>query len=68
MVEEHRFVPAPGARRPRQGWLLGSVLDYRRGRTGLSVLDAENLADGPQAMAWLPHTLPLGFHGWFAPA
>ncbi len=67
MVEEHRFVAAPGARRPRQGWLLGSVLDYRRGRTGLSILDAENLAAGPQAMAWLPQALPLGFHGWFQP-
>ncbi|MGH8076159.1 MAG: carotenoid oxygenase family protein [Lysobacter sp.] len=65
MVEEHRFVAAPRARRPTQGWLLGTVLDYRRRRTGLSMLDAENLAAGPQAMAWLPNTLPLGFHGWF---
>ncbi len=68
MVEEHRFVAAPGARRPRQGWLLGTVLDYRRKRTGLSVLDAENLAAGPMAMAWLPHILPLGFHGCFVPS
>lgn len=68
MVEEHRFVAAPGARRPQQGWLLGTVLDYRRRRTGLAVLDAEHLAAGPLAMAWLPHTLPLGFHGCFVPA
>ena len=68
LAEEHRFVPAPDARRPGEGWLLGNVLDYRRGRTGLAVLDAENLAAGPMAMAWLPHTLPLGFHGWYVPA
>jgi carotenoid cleavage dioxygenase-like enzyme len=66
MVEEHRFVPAPDARRATQGWLVGTVLDYRRGRSGLSILDAEDIGGGPLAMAWLPHTLPLGFHGWFA--
>lgn len=65
MVEEHRFVPAPDARRTKQGWLIGNVLDYRRGRSGISILDAENLAGGPMAQAWLPHTIPLGFHGWF---
>ena len=65
MVEEHRFVPAPGARDPREGWLVGTLLDYRRGRSGLSILDAQRLADGPLALAWLPHTLPLGFHGTF---
>lgn len=68
MVEEHRFVAAPGARRPRQGWLLGTVLDYRRGRSGLAVLDAERLEDGPLAMAWLPYPMPLGFHGCFVAA
>jgi carotenoid cleavage dioxygenase-like enzyme len=66
MVEEHRFVPAPQAQRARQGWLIGTVLDYRRGRSGISILDAENLAAGPLAQAWLPGTVPLGFHGWFA--
>jgi len=66
MAEEHRFVPAPAARRPRQGWLIGSLLDYRRQRSGIAILDAENLAAGPLAMAWLPRMLPLGFHGWFS--
>ena len=22
--------------------------------------------DGPLAIAWVPYTVPLGFHGWFA--
>ncbi len=68
MVEEHRFVPAADDHLPGQGWLVGTVLDYRRGRTGLSILQADNLRAGPVAQAWLPHTVPLGFHGWFEPA
>ncbi len=68
LVEEHRFVPSMDDRVPGHGWLLGTVLDYRRGRTGLSILQADNLAAGPVAQAWLPYTVPLGFHGWFEPA
>jgi len=68
MVEEHRFVPAAGRERPQQGWLVGCVLDYRRGRSGISIFDAEQLGAGPLAQAWLPHSLPLGFHGWFQPS
>lgn len=67
MVEEHRFVPSADTRGPGHGWLLGTVLDYRRQRTGLSILQAGNLAAGPVAQAWLPFTVPLGFHGWFEP-
>ena len=66
MVEEHRYVPAADGRDP--GWLLGTVLDVRRRRSGLAVFDAGQLAAGPRALAWLGHSLPLGFHGWFSPA
>ena len=65
--EEHRFVPRPGGR-PGQGWLLGTLLDYEHGRSGVAVLDAEHVDDGPLATAWVPYTTPLGFHGWFAPS
>ena len=65
-AEEHRFVPKPGGKRPGQGWLLGTLLDHERGRSGLAVLDAERVEDGPIATAWVPYTTPLGFHGWFA--
>jgi all-trans-8'-apo-beta-carotenal 15,15'-oxygenase len=68
MVEEHVFVPKPGSRKPGQGWLVGTLLDHRRDRSGVAVLDAEHVADGPLAQAWLPYTVPLGFHGWFASA
>lgn len=66
LVEEHRFVPAADGRGP--GWLIGSLLDVRRRRSGLCVFDAGNLAAGPRAFAWLAQSLPLGFHGWFSPA
>lgn len=66
MAEEHIFVAKRGSKRPGQGWLVGTLLDHRRGRSGMVVLDAEHVDDGPLATAWLPHTMPLGFHGWFA--
>lgn len=68
LAEEHVFVPRPGSDRPDDGWLVGTVLDTRRGRTGLMVLDARHIDAGPVAQAWLPYALPLGFHGHFAPA
>jgi carotenoid cleavage dioxygenase len=64
--EEHRFVPRPGSSRPGEGWLLGTLLDYEHGRSGIALLDAEHVDDGPVATAWVPYTTPLGFHGWFA--
>lgn len=65
MAEEHRFVPRPGSGKPGDGWLVGTLLDFGRGRSGVAVLDARRVADGPLAIAWVPYTLPLGFHGWF---
>lgn len=64
--EEHRFVRKSGSSRPGEGWLLGTLLDYERGRSGVAVLDAERVSEGPLATAWVPYTTPLGFHGWFA--
>ncbi|MEP7043081.1 MAG: carotenoid oxygenase family protein [Dokdonella sp.] len=66
LAEEHVFVPKPGSRRVGEGWLVGSLLDARRGRSGVAVLDAEHVGDGPLAQAWLPYAMPLGFHGTFA--
>ncbi|HEY0230886.1 MAG TPA: carotenoid oxygenase family protein, partial [Dokdonella sp.] len=66
LVEEHVFVPKPASRRVGEGWLVGTLLDARRGRGGIAVLDAEQVEDGPLAQAWLPYAMPLGFHGTFA--
>jgi len=65
MAEEHRFVPRPGSSKPGDGWLVGTLLDFARGRSGVTVLDARRVGDGPVATAWVPYTVPLGFHGWF---
>jgi len=66
MSEEHVFVLRPGSRKPGDGWLVGTWVDHRKGRSGISILDAESVSDGPMAQAWLPYVLPLGFHGTFA--
>lgn len=67
-AEEHVFVPRPGSAAEGDGWLVGTVLDVAKRRSGLSVLDARRLADGPVAQAWLDAPLPLGFHGAFVAA
>ena len=64
--EEHIFVPKPGGRGEDDGWLIGTVLDWKKGVSGLSVFDARAVSAGPVAQAWLPYPLPLGFHGAFA--
>lgn len=66
LAEEHVFVPRPGRSRAGEGWLVGTLLDSARGRSGIAVLDAQRVEEGPLAQAWLPHTVPLGFHGHFA--
>lgn len=68
LAEEHLFVPRPGSNRADDGWLIGTVLDAARDRSGLAVLDAQRLEDGPVATAWLERSFPLGFHGHFSPA
>jgi carotenoid cleavage dioxygenase len=65
-AEEHLFVPRRGSAGEAEGWLLGSSLDYRHGRSRLAVFDAARLADGPLAIASLPYAMPLGLHGCFA--
>jgi carotenoid cleavage dioxygenase-like enzyme len=66
LVEEHVFVPRPGRRRVDDGWLVGTLLDSARKRSGIAVLDAQRIEEGP--LARLPYTVPLGFHGHFAAA
>ena len=46
--------------------LLSVVLDARRNRSYLLVLDAESL--GEIARAECPHHIPFGFHGNYFPA
>ena len=65
IAEEHVFVPFPEGGAEDDGWLVGTVLDCGKARSGVSVFDARNIADGPLCRAWLPYPLPLGLHGQF---
>ena len=68
VVEEHIFVPKPGATHELDAWLLGTTFDMKRQVTRVNLLDARHLADGPIALATLPYLLPYGFHGNFTAA
>lgn len=63
IVEEPLYVPGPDG-----GYLLHSYLDYANARSGIAVLRAQYLAQGPVASAEMERILPLGFHGCFLPA
>jgi len=58
------FVPRPGAKSEDDGVLLSVVLDGRRRKSGLLVLDARNMEE--IARASVPHHIPFGFHGLYA--
>ena len=45
--------------------MIGTALHVPTKRTCLNIFNSESLSDGPIARAWLPHHLPLGFHGNF---
>ena len=64
--EEHVFVPRGTAE--GDGWLVGPFLDLERRAAGLSVFEAQRLADGPLWQGILPYPLPLGLHGTFVAA
>jgi len=59
------FVAAPGGEDEDHGVLLSVVFDGRKGCSFLLVLDARSLQE--LARAEVPHHIPFGFHGQFAP-
>lgn len=65
--EEHLFVPVPGSEPETGGWILGTAMDWDRGRHVLNVFDAGRVSDGPIAAAELPYAIPIGLHGKFVP-
>lgn len=66
LVEEHISVCPKN--KEGTGYLIGTALHVPSKRTCLNVFNANNIADGPIARAWLNHHLPLGFHGNFKAA
>ncbi|GAB5414977.1 MAG: carotenoid oxygenase family protein [Congregibacter sp.] len=63
IVEEPIFVPA--GQGDGAGYLVHSLLDHKRGRSGLSLFNAGQIKAGPIAQAWMDRVMPLGFHGCF---
>jgi beta,beta-carotene 9',10'-dioxygenase len=60
------FVAEPGRSGEEAGVVLSVVLDARRGRSFLLVLDAASLEE--RSRAYAPHAIPRGIHGAYYPA
>jgi carotenoid cleavage dioxygenase len=67
LVEEH-VVVENGNQVQKNGWLIGTALHWPSKKSCVSLFQAENIAAGPIARAWLPFHIPLGFHGNFKKA
>jgi beta,beta-carotene 9',10'-dioxygenase len=57
------FVPPPNGADHLEGVIVSVVLDGKRGRSFLLVLDAQSFEEVGRAFA--PHVIPFGFHGEF---
>jgi carotenoid cleavage dioxygenase-like enzyme len=62
-VSEPVFVPRGETAAEGGGYVLCLVYEEDRDRSCIAVLDAQRVADGPLAGAWLEHRVPMGFHG-----
>ncbi len=67
-TNEPIFVPRSDDATEGDGYLLANVYDDNRKASHLVILDAQNVADGPLATAYLDHRVPFGFHGNWQPA
>ncbi|WP_194833163.1 carotenoid oxygenase family protein [Nocardia sp. XZ_19_369] len=67
MPGEAVFVPAEGATREDDGYLLTIVSDLAADASRLLVLDASDLAKPPVATVDLPQRVPAGIHGHWIP-
>lgn len=64
-VGEPIFIPKSKESKDGEGWLVATEYNANENRSNLIILDALNVAEGPVAVAQLPHRVPYGFHGWF---
>ena len=67
-TNEPIFVPKSQSSAEGEGYVLANVYDAERKASHLVILDAQNVAAGPLATAYLDHRVPFGFHGNWAPA
>lgn len=64
---EFVFVPRPDAKAEDDGWLMGYVVNLDADTTDLVILNADDFEGPPQATVHIPHRIPPGFHGNWAP-
>lgn len=62
---EMTFVPNPKGRSEDDGVLITIVFDGEKEKSYLLVLDAKTFQ--PINKAWLPHAIPMSFHGMYFP-
>jgi all-trans-8'-apo-beta-carotenal 15,15'-oxygenase len=63
LVEEH--IPVCPTLSEQHGYLIGTALHVPSKRTSLNIFNMNAISQGPITRAWLPHHIPLGFHGNF---
>jgi carotenoid cleavage dioxygenase len=66
-ASEPVFVPRGPGSAEGDGFLLFTVYRAAEQRSDLVILDATDVAAAPLAVAKLPHRVPFGFHGNWAP-
>jgi len=64
---EFVFVPKDNFETEDDGWLMGYVVDLDAQTTDLVILKADDFESAPQASVHIPHRIPPGFHGNWAP-
>lgn len=62
-VGEPIFVPNPDGKAEDDGVVLSVVLDAERNKSYLLILDGKSFKE--LGRAWVPHHIPLGFHGQY---
>jgi carotenoid cleavage dioxygenase len=66
-VGEPIFVPRSDAAAEDDGWVLALCYDEAANGSDFFILDARDIAGEPVARIRLPHRVPYGFHGNWAP-
>ncbi|MEO1100912.1 MAG: carotenoid oxygenase family protein [Pseudomonadota bacterium] len=64
---EFVFIPRSDDAPEGEGWMMGLVVDANNDTTDLVILDAADFSGDPVASVHIPHRVPPGFHGNWAP-
>ena len=68
LTSEPVFTPRSASAEEGDGWLTAVVWRAAEDRSDMLVLEAQDVASGPVAVAKLPRRVPFGFHGNWVPS